>query len=41
MAVVQMAEIEPLGAITEAGLDRMFETNVKGTTFTVQRGRCR
>jgi len=29
-------EIEPLGAITEAGFDRLFTTNVKGTTFTVQ-----
>jgi len=28
--------IEPLGAITEAGFDRVFTTNVKGTTFTVQ-----
>lgn len=31
-----MGEIEPLGAITEAGFDRAFATNVKGTTFTVQ-----
>jgi NAD(P)-dependent dehydrogenase (short-subunit alcohol dehydrogenase family) len=31
-----MGEIEPLGAITEAGFDRVFATNVKGTTFTVQ-----
>lgn len=30
-------EVEPLGAITEAGFDRVFATNVKGTTFTVQR----
>ena len=28
--------IEPLGAITEAGFDRVFTTNVKGTTFTLQ-----
>jgi NAD(P)-dependent dehydrogenase (short-subunit alcohol dehydrogenase family) len=28
--------MEPLGAITEAGFDRVFSTNVKGTTFTVQ-----
>jgi len=28
--------IEPLGAITEAGFDKVFTTNVKGTTFTVQ-----
>ena len=28
--------IEPLEAITEAGFDRVFTTNVKGTTFTVQ-----
>ncbi|VEF11952.1 Short-chain dehydrogenase/reductase SDR [Pseudomonas fluorescens] len=28
--------VEPLGAITEAGFDRVFTTNVKGTTFTVQ-----
>lgn len=28
--------IEPLGAITEAEFDRVFTTNVKGTTFTVQ-----
>ena len=28
--------IEPLGAITEAGFDSVFTTNVKGTTFTVQ-----
>jgi NAD(P)-dependent dehydrogenase (short-subunit alcohol dehydrogenase family) len=31
-----MGEMEPLGAITEAGFDRVFSTNVKGTTFTVQ-----
>lgn len=31
-----MGEVEPLGAITEAGFDRVFTTNVKGTTFTVQ-----
>ncbi|WP_150301949.1 SDR family NAD(P)-dependent oxidoreductase [Pseudomonas profundi] len=31
-----MGELEPLGAITEAGFDRVFATNVKGTTFTVQ-----
>lgn len=31
-----MGEVEPLGAITEAGFDRVFATNVKGTTFTVQ-----
>lgn len=31
-----MGEIEALGAITEAGFDRVFATNVKGTTFTVQ-----
>ncbi|VVN14647.1 Gluconate 5-dehydrogenase [Pseudomonas fluorescens] len=28
--------IEPLGAITVAGFDELFTTNVKGTTFTVQ-----
>lgn len=28
--------IEPLGAITEAGFDRIFSTNVRGTTFTIQ-----
>ncbi|MBV4547059.1 SDR family NAD(P)-dependent oxidoreductase [Pseudomonas triticicola] len=28
--------IEPLGAITEAGFDKVFTTNVKGTIFTVQ-----
>ncbi|MBC3301888.1 SDR family oxidoreductase [Pseudomonas sp. SWRI18] len=28
--------IEPLGAITVAGFDKLFTTNVKGTTFTVQ-----
>ncbi|MFJ5297679.1 SDR family NAD(P)-dependent oxidoreductase [Pseudomonas sp. NPDC088368] len=28
--------MEPLGAITESGFDRVFSTNVKGTTFTVQ-----
>lgn len=31
-----MGEVEPLGAITEAGFDRVFATNVKGTTFTIQ-----
>lgn len=31
-----MGEIAPLGSITEAGFDRVFETNVKGVTFTVQ-----
>lgn len=31
-----IGEIEPLGAITEAGFDRIFSTNVKGTTFTIQ-----
>lgn len=31
-----MGEVEPLGAITEASFDRLFTTNVKGTTFTVQ-----
>lgn len=31
-----MGEIAPLGTITEAGFDRVFETNVKGVTFTVQ-----
>lgn len=30
-------EIEPLGSITEAAYDRMFDTNVKGVLFTVQR----
>ncbi|MBP5954792.1 SDR family oxidoreductase [Pseudomonas anatoliensis] len=28
--------VEPLGAITVAGFDKLFTTNVKGTTFTVQ-----
>jgi len=28
--------VEPLGAITETEFDRVFTTNVKGTTFTVQ-----
>lgn len=31
-----MGEIETLGSITEASFDRMFATNVKGTTFSVQ-----
>jgi NAD(P)-dependent dehydrogenase (short-subunit alcohol dehydrogenase family) len=31
-----MGELEPLGSITEAGFNRVFETNVKGVTFTVQ-----
>lgn len=31
-----MGEITPLGTITEATLDRVFNTNVKGVTFTVQ-----
>jgi NAD(P)-dependent dehydrogenase (short-subunit alcohol dehydrogenase family) len=29
--------LEPLGAITEAGYDRVFDINVKGTLFTVQK----
>lgn len=28
--------IEPLGAVTEAAFDRMFDSNVKGVLFTVQ-----
>jgi NAD(P)-dependent dehydrogenase (short-subunit alcohol dehydrogenase family) len=31
-----MGEITPLGTITEAAFDRVFDTNVKGVTFTVQ-----
>jgi NAD(P)-dependent dehydrogenase (short-subunit alcohol dehydrogenase family) len=31
-----MGEIAPLGNITEAYFDRVFSTNVKGVTFTVQ-----
>jgi len=31
-----MGEIAPLGNITEAHFDRVFSTNVKGVTFTVQ-----
>ncbi|WP_299258229.1 SDR family oxidoreductase [uncultured Kushneria sp.] len=31
-----MGEITPLGKITEAAFDRIFDTNVKGVTFTVQ-----
>jgi len=31
-----MGELEPLGSITEASFDRIFNTNVKGVTFTVQ-----
>nr|WP_281504430.1 SDR family oxidoreductase [Chromohalobacter sarecensis] len=31
-----MGEITPLGKITEAVFDRVFNTNVKGVTFTVQ-----
>jgi NAD(P)-dependent dehydrogenase (short-subunit alcohol dehydrogenase family) len=29
-------ELEPLGSITEASFDRLFDTNVKGVVFTVQ-----
>jgi len=29
--------LEPLGAITEAAYDRVFDINVKGTLFTVQK----
>ncbi|WP_110656830.1 SDR family NAD(P)-dependent oxidoreductase [Salinicola halimionae] len=31
-----MGEITPLGTITEGAFDRVFDTNVKGVTFTVQ-----
>jgi NAD(P)-dependent dehydrogenase (short-subunit alcohol dehydrogenase family) len=31
-----MGELAPLGTITEALFDRVFNTNVKGVTFTVQ-----
>jgi NAD(P)-dependent dehydrogenase (short-subunit alcohol dehydrogenase family) len=31
-----MGEIAPLGSITEVYFDRVFSTNVKGVTFTVQ-----
>ena len=31
-----MGEVAPLGSITEAYFDRVFSTNVKGVTFTVQ-----
>lgn len=31
-----MGEVAPLGNITEAYFDRVFSTNVKGVTFTVQ-----
>ncbi|MNL20082.1 Diacetyl reductase [(S)-acetoin forming] [compost metagenome] len=31
-----IGQLEPLGAITEAGFDLAFNTNVKGVTFTVQ-----
>jgi NAD(P)-dependent dehydrogenase (short-subunit alcohol dehydrogenase family) len=31
-----MGELAPLGEITEALFDRVFNTNVKGVTFTVQ-----
>jgi NAD(P)-dependent dehydrogenase (short-subunit alcohol dehydrogenase family) len=30
-------EFQPLGAITEESYDRTFDTNVKGTVFTVQK----
>jgi NAD(P)-dependent dehydrogenase (short-subunit alcohol dehydrogenase family) len=36
IANVGVGEIAPLGAITEAAYDRMFNTNVKGVLFTVQ-----
>jgi NAD(P)-dependent dehydrogenase (short-subunit alcohol dehydrogenase family) len=32
-----VAETAPLGSITEASFDRLFDINVKGTLFTVQR----
>jgi NAD(P)-dependent dehydrogenase (short-subunit alcohol dehydrogenase family) len=32
-----VAEFAPLGAITEAHYDRIFDINVKGTLFTVQK----
>lgn len=31
-----MGELAPLGSITEAHFDRVFNTNVRGVTFTVQ-----
>jgi len=32
-----LAELAPLGAITEAQFDKTFDVNVKGTLFTVQK----
>ncbi|MET1028605.1 MAG: glucose 1-dehydrogenase [Dongiaceae bacterium] len=32
-----IGELEPLGTITEAGFGRVFDVNVKGTLFTVQK----
>jgi len=31
------SELEPIGSVTEAGFDRIFNLNVRGTLFTVQK----
>ena len=33
-----LGALEPLGKITEAAFDKVFDVNVKGTVFTVQKG---
>jgi NAD(P)-dependent dehydrogenase (short-subunit alcohol dehydrogenase family) len=37
LANAAIAEMEPLGGITAASIDRQFGVNVKGTVFTVQK----
>jgi len=32
-----VGDLQPLGAITEASVDRVFSVNIKGTLFTVQK----
>src|SRR5215469_3258453 len=35
-----IAEATPLGSITESHFDKIFNMNVKGLLFTVQKARC-